>query len=251
MKAYLLTGVSRGLGEALAEQLLAKDSLVVCVSRSDNPRLKEQAEAAGATLAYLQQDLSDTDQLEPLMDRMLSQLPVTELSSLYLIHNAGVLQPIAPASKSSGEDIALNITVNLTAPMIMTSTFLRMTEHLTCNKRVLHISSGAGRKPYAGWSSYCAAKAGLDHFTRCVGLEEEKKAHGARIASLAPGVIDTAMQSDIRSSSAEDFPQLDRFVQLKASGQLTQPSDAAAQVLRFLHSEDMGFGTIADVRELQ
>ncbi|MDQ1910086.1 SDR family NAD(P)-dependent oxidoreductase [Paenibacillus sp. GD4] len=247
MKAYIITGASRGLGEAMAARMLndAEPKKLICVSRTVHP-----APSDDDRVTYLTQDLSAGHELEALMQRLFERLP-SGLTSLYLINNAGVLGPIAPAADSEPDAVSLNVQVNLLAPMLLTSAFIRLSAKLPIDKRVLHISSGAGRKPYAGWSSYCASKAGLDHYTRCVGLEEEGKAHGVRIASLAPGVIDTQMQQEIRSSSPEAFPQLDRFLELKRSGQLTSPEQAAEQVLRFLHSDSCGFGSIADVRDLQ
>ena len=65
--------------------------------------------------------------------------------------------------------------------MLLTAAFLRATRNWAIDKRVLNISSGAGKRPVAGWAAYCAAKAGLDHFSRVVALDEgdaaESRAH--------------------------------------------------------------------------
>ena len=61
-------------------------------------------------------------------------------------------------------------------------------------RKLLLVSSGLGRRAMAGSASYCAAKAGLDHLARAVALEQAALPQGARIVSLAPGVIDTDMQ---------------------------------------------------------
>jgi NAD(P)-dependent dehydrogenase (short-subunit alcohol dehydrogenase family) len=101
----------------------------------------------------------------------------------------------------------------------------------------------------ASQAAYCAAKAGMDHFTRCVALEEALKAYGAKVCSLAPGVIDTDMQVQLRSADAADFPDQDSFARLKSEGHLTSPEEAARHVLAHLSRPDFGAQAVADVRD--
>jgi benzil reductase ((S)-benzoin forming) len=76
------------------------------------------------------------------------------------------------------------------------------------DRRIVHISSGAGRTAYPGWSIYCATKAALDHHARTVVLDANR---ALRICSVAPGVIDTGMQAEIRGSGEEKFPLREKF----------------------------------------
>lgn len=101
----------------------------------------------------------------------------------------------------------------------------------------------------ASQATYCAAKAGMDHFSRCVALEEALKPFGARICSLAPGVIDTDMQRQLRSTAPSVFPDVQRFQDLALEGQLSSANAAAAQVLAWLDRADFGQTVIADVRQ--
>ncbi|HZF78704.1 MAG TPA: SDR family NAD(P)-dependent oxidoreductase, partial [Rubrivivax sp.] len=126
--------------------------------------------------------------------------------------------------------------------------FLRATEGWTVPRRLLLISSGLGRRAMAGSASYCAAKAGMDHLARAVALEEATKANGARVVSLAPGIIDTDMQSHLRGSDPAMFPDSEKFVQFKASGALDSPAEAATKVLRILDRADFGNEPVSDVR---
>jgi NAD(P)-dependent dehydrogenase (short-subunit alcohol dehydrogenase family) len=96
---------------------------------------------------------------------------------------------------------------------------------------------------------YCAGKAGLDHFTRCLALDEALHNNPAKVVSLAPGVIDTDMQTDLRSAQGANFPDQNMFVQMKNSGALTSPDDAARQLLAYLHRADFGSHPVADVRD--
>ena len=130
--------------------------------------------------------------------------------------------------------------VDLEAPMLLTAAFLRATAAWPVPRKVLNISSGLGRRPMASQAAYCAAKAGMDHFTRCVALEEARERNGAKVCSLAPGVIDTDMQVQLRGADPTAFPDRDRFAGLKVAGQLSTPSEAATRVLAYLARPDFG-----------
>jgi NAD(P)-dependent dehydrogenase (short-subunit alcohol dehydrogenase family) len=102
----------------------------------------------------------------------------------------------------------------------------------------------------AGSAAYCAVKAGLDHLSRAMALDEATRSHPARIVSLAPGVIDTDMQVQLRSADSSGFPDKSIFVALKEQGQLASPAQAARAVVDFLHRPDFGNEVIADVRNV-
>jgi benzil reductase ((S)-benzoin forming) len=133
--------------------------------------------------------------------------------------------------------------------MLLASAFLRATQGWQAQRKVLNISSGLGRRAMASQAAYCAAKAGMDHFTRCVALEEADKPNGAKLCSLAPGVIDTDMQIQLRSADASQFPDIGNFIGMKEQGVLSSPSEAAARVLAVLARPDFGSKPVADVRD--
>lgn len=172
------------------------------------------------------------------------------MTGAYLLNNAGTIEPMAPADRCSVPDMARGVTLNLTAPMALTAEFIRLTSSWDIDRRVLNVSSGAGKKPYFGWSAYCAAKAALDMFTRCVGEEQRREDSGVRVLSVAPGVVDTEMQGRIRATSEELFRQRERFVQLKESGALLSPAEAADKLLRALFDDRHPSGSVLDIREL-
>ena len=103
-----------------------------------------------------------------------------------------------------------------------------------CRKVVASISSGAALKGYAGWSLYCATKAGLEGFVRALALEQQPEPHPLLAVSIDPGVVDTQMQALIRTMSKRDFPEVERFIRRKNEGGLSAPSRVAAAVLRVL-----------------
>ena len=141
---------------------------------------------------------------------------------------------IGPLEDCSVEELSSALRVGLEAPLLLTAAFLRATARWRGERRVLNISSGLGRRAMAGQATYCAAKAGMDNLSRAVALDQALLANGAKIVSLAPGVIDTDMQMQLRSSSGAGFPERQTFVKLKESGQLTSSRDAAARLVAYL-----------------
>jgi NAD(P)-dependent dehydrogenase (short-subunit alcohol dehydrogenase family) len=133
--------------------------------------------------------------------------------------------------------------------MMLSAAFLRATDSWQATRKILNISSGLGRRAMASQSAYCAAKAGMDHFTRCMALDEALKPRGAKVCSLAPGVIDTDMQVQLRSTDDALFPDRSGFAGLHQGGQLTSPNEGARRVLAFLARADFGQNPVADVRE--
>ncbi|WP_426454328.1 SDR family NAD(P)-dependent oxidoreductase [Paenibacillus sp. S-38] len=259
MGVYLITGTSRGLGEALAAHLLAKGHRVVGFNRTPSPRLGEEARtAAGGPYAGQTYDEVLCDLSEPVTAAAAFEAFLMEAAWLWnadeitLINNAGVLDPMGPAEEADPSAQQAHLLVNLTAPLLLTSAFLRQASQwpAPAGKRVISISSGAGRKPYAGWSAYCSAKAGIDMMTRCIALEQGEGPGSVRIASVAPGVVDTGMQETIRGTDPRRFPDAGRFVKLKEAGSLYTPQEAAARLAAWLESGAIKQGDIADLREL-
>ncbi len=247
---YILTGASRGMGLAIAQQLLHTDHHLLCISRQSNGMLAEQAKSAKAELVQWQQDLAQTSQAAARLDVWLTAQSATPWASVTLINNAGVIAATVPLSAAESEHLAQALRVGLEAPLLLTAAFLRATDSWTTQRRVLNISSGLGRRAMASQAAYGAAKAGMDHFTRCLALEETLKPYGAKVCSLAPGVIDTDMQTQLRAGNDKDFPDRQGFVNLKANGQLTSPAEAAARVLTYLARADFGSQPVADAREI-
>ena len=251
MKKHLtiLTGASRGMGLAMAEQLLNADALLLCISRQTNDALAKKAADCGAELLQWQADLSDAAPVAQRLAEWLATRQPSELASATLINNAGVISELTPLRNSQADDLARALRVGLEAPMLLCAAFLGATQGWAqLPRKVLNISSGLGRRAMASSSAYCAAKAGMDHFTRCLALEEKLLQNGAAVCSLAPGVIDTAMQVQLRSADAARFPDQDAFAALHENGQLSSPLDAAARLLAYLNRPDFGSEPVADVR---
>lgn len=250
MHLTILTGASRGLGRAVAEQLLAQGHHVLALSR----RAADLPAPTGAQLTAWAVDLAEAAPVAQRLHDWLAAQDPTLLQSATLINNAGVVSQLAPLSALASADLAQALRVGLEAPMLLTAAFLRATEGWvskgwTAPRKVVLVSSGLGRRAMASSASYCAAKAGMDHLARAVALEEALKPNGARIVSLAPGVIDTDMQLQLRSADAALFPDRARFAGLKSEGQLDSPAAAATKLLHYLARPTFGEPPVADVRD--
>lgn len=240
MKA-ILTGHTRGLGQAIAAELLAREIPVLGLARSDNPELTKHF------LNLLQQekvDFADPASLQLWLESEVLDRFLEDATSLLLINNAGMLGPVAPLGRQNDTKLIQTVNLNITAPLLLSNAVAhRYQEPL----RIAHISSGAGRSAFAGWSIYGATKAALDHHAKSSGADASQQ---LRICSIAPGVVDTEMQAEIRLSSAKDFPLIDRFLALKQQGELSSPRDTAERLVRYLLSDNFGEEAVVDLRHL-
>lgn len=241
---WIVTGSSRGLGGAMLEQLAAREGArVLGIARNVHE---------GAAVARTEQWRADLSEPEPVARRLrewLAGLDGASFDAATLINNAALLTEPRPLADSDLTSTATALRVGLEATVLMTAVFLDATRDWPGARRVLNISSGLGRRPMAGSATYCGIKAGMDHFSRTVALEERMRPNGARIVSLAPGAVDTHMQVQLRSADPSGFPDRDIFVQLKEKGSLLSPEQAARLALAWLDRKDFGEQQVADVRE--
>lgn len=239
----ILSGHSRGLGAAVATELLARGIPVLGLARHLNTELAQRHSQALQQVAL---DLADASALARWLAGDALAPFLAGARTVLLINNAGLLQPIGPLGTQDAAAIARAVGVNLAAPLLLSNALANACAGgVEC--RILHVSSGAARSAYAGWSVYGATKAALDQHARAVALEGSPD---LRICSLAPGVIDTSMQAEVRASTLAQFPQRPRFDALKHDGRL-QPAEAcAARLVAYLLGADFGRQPVADLREL-
>ncbi len=245
----IVTGASRGMGLAMARQLCVRDANVVCISRNRSDELQAWADAQGASLQQWNADLADPAPVAERLREWLARQDPARLASATLINNAGVIGHLGPLEAGHARDIAQTLRIDLEAPMQLSAAFMAATRNWTVPRKILNISSGLARRAMAGSALYCAAKAGMDHFSRCVALDEARHSHRLRIVSLAPGVIDTGMQAELRAGDPAAFPDRDNFVRLQQTNALASPANAAQQVLAYLARADFGEQPVADVRD--
>ena len=235
MNLFVVTGTTRGLGAALA-QLIAADAgnELVALSRR------------GGTIDV---DLADSTAVRHACDRLAAHVGGKRYERAVLINNAGVVSPVGPLDAIEARELERNLAVNLLAPLLLMQGFIRATGGVPV-RRIINISSGAGRRPIFGWGGYCAAKAGLDMASRVAALECETRGMNVEVVSLAPGVIDTAMQAVVRDTRAEDFVDVERFRAMKEMGVLRPAADVAADILRLEREGALKGEPLQDLRQI-
>jgi benzil reductase ((S)-benzoin forming) len=239
MNVYIITGASKGIGFELAKQLSEAEEYVIGIARTDT---------SIDGVKFYQADISVLEELESLIHDIIASVPL-EVESFTLINNAGMVDPIGIIGTVHASEIEKAMAVNLTAPMIISNAFISKLKNVKGKKRIVNISSGAGRNPYEGWGTYCTTKAGLDHFSKVIALEQEKAEYPIEIISIAPGIIDTGMQETIRLSSEDAFPLLDRFIDYKEQGKLISAEQTAQKLITIIKNENFNkIGPIADIR---
>ena len=243
---YVVTGASRGIGRALSIEL-AKQGLRVLMLARASPSLDTavaEAKEHSPESIGIECDLADSASIASAVDMMLNQ--TSQLDGV--VHNAGSIAPVTPLLRTDSESWARSIQVNLIGVQELTRGLAPALEG-EHRVRVTTISSGASMRPVPSWSAYCVAKAGQDMWARC--LAEEGRHDNISAISIAPGIVDTGMQEDIRSTKAQDFPLLATFVGYHRSGQLTNAVDVANQLLDLVMNHSMEqSGHRFDVRDL-
>ena len=217
MKQFFITGTSSGIGLALAQLALDRGHKVVGVSRRkliDHPNY-----------VHLPYDLEHQKNYD-LINFNRNQ----EAEELVLINNAGWLGEIKPLGKIDPLQIERSYQINLIAPTILCKLFIEQTQNHPARKTIINISSGAARSPVASWSTYCSAKAALDMLTRVMALDHPD----IRFHAVAPGVVDTEMQGEIRKLREADFPDVERYIAYKENNELTSTGEVALKLIDLL-----------------
>lgn len=235
-----ITGASRGIGRALARTQPFEDARVVDVSRSGGVPGTE----------HLPADLADPSSWSAVEGHLVAQLGDFTGSRAVFVHNAGVIEPIGFAGEVDSPAYRRGVLLNAAAPQVLGHAFLRAAGGFAGEAHLVMLTSGAARTPYEGWSSYSAGKAAVDMWVRAAGAEQARRARGVRVVAVAPGVVATAMQQAIRATAEHDFPTVERFRQLHAAGELTDPEDAARGIWKVLGTE-LDNGAVVDLRDLE
>ncbi|MBC6610721.1 SDR family NAD(P)-dependent oxidoreductase [Hymenobacter sp. BT507] len=230
MHYYIITGASRGLGKALAEAVLSyPDTRVLGVSRHatiEHDRYQHQP-----------LDLSD---MEALQNNITKIFPLwLDADSITLINNAGVLGEIAYVGEQTNEHYNFVFDVNLVAPAMLMNTFLSAYSGLHVPRTILNISSGAAQRPVDGWGAYCASKAALEMLSQVAQKEQDLRGSGVRIRALAPGVVDTGMQEQIRGADGKQFSEVERFQGLYENDKLAASEEVANKIVKWIKRGDL------------
>lgn len=234
-----ITGVSRGFGKAIAELYLSKGEKVTGIGRS--------SDLDHANFSFIHCDLSDLDAVRAIQfDQIIANESFTE--PVTLINNAGILGEINRLSDIEVGDVDQVMTVNVSAPVLLTQNIYK-TIKIKDGFTLVNISSGAANRAIPSWASYCASKAALNMFTETFFLEEQEKGNHPKVFAVAPGVIDTGMQDQIRATPPESFSALENFKLLKEEQKLFSPKEAARRLYKLIHAEQIN-ELFVDLRDI-
>jgi benzil reductase ((S)-benzoin forming) len=228
---FLITGTSKGIGEALAHKLLEKGNTVLGVARGWSEALKF------TKYHHLSFDLADTSRINQIMEKVDEVVDNQRLDFICLVNNASAAEPGGAIERCPAEEIDSHVKIGLIAPMILTSLFIIRFSESKIRKKVAFISSGAAFAPFPGDSIYCSTKAGIHMFAQCVGLEQKENEFGFEVITIGPGMVDTYMQQVARSKTVEEYASSDYCRQAFEQGMLDKPESVAEKIYNILDNQ--------------
>ena len=229
MKYIIITGASKGLGKALAEELTNVNTTLILISR-DRKALEELnglIEKKGSKAYLYIFDLYYYDQLEKLMDDIVTSIIKEPCNSIIFINNASIINPIDRFDRLAPKDIQSNLNINCISPILLINYFLSKTSYLNVERRIINISSGAINNSICGWALYSASKSAVHSIIETLS-KENHNSHLLKVVSFDPGVMDTNMQKNIRSVTEDQFPDIETFKGFYRNNELRSTKDVAS-----------------------
>lgn len=222
----IITGTSKGIGKAIAENYLSHGEKVIGIGRNHS--------ISHSNYSSIVCDLGNQELVNQVTFPSFGEEPII------FIHNAGILGKVDYFERLGTSEIAEVMQVNLFAGATLLQQLLKKLPK-TQSFKCIFISSGAGRNPIASWASYCASKAAVDLFCQTIQLEEQQLGRtDFHCLSVAPGVVDTDMQASIRESKEVSFSEVERFKEYKNSNQLYSTALVAKKLMKLIHETPLG-----------
>ncbi len=200
----IVTGASRGIGEATARHLAALGAHVVLAARSAKAIediARDITDAGGAAQA-VPTDVAHNSAVAALVATAVQTTGRLDL----LVNNAGLIDPIARIVDSDPDDWSRMIDVNVKGVYFGLRHALPVMVAQEWGGTVINLSSGAANSFLEGWSHYCASKAAVQRLTGVA--HKEAHSFGVRVFGLSPGTVATEMQEQIRASGINPVSQL-------------------------------------------
>jgi len=194
----LVTGASRGIGEAIAYSLAARGAHVVITARTAGglEELEDRIHGIGGSATIAPLDLTDGDSIARLASAMAERWQHLDM----LVLNAAMLGTLTPVAAIDGKEFNRLLTLNLIAQQALIANFDPLLRR-AANGRLLALSTGVARTPRAYWGAYAASKAALEVLVTSYGAEM-RNISGVRTAILDPGGTRTQMRA--RAYPGED-----------------------------------------------
>lgn len=232
-----ITGTSSGIGKSLAIKFLNEGHQVIGISR--------RCQINQSNYEHIYLDLSDVKAVSEF------DFYTNIENDVVLINNAGIVGPIKPIGQQIEIDIIDLNNVNVISPQIFCNKFIHKFQPLNNNYQIINISSGAGKHAIDAWATYCASKSAMDLFSETIAQElKERQFNNWHVFSIAPGVVDTNMQKQIRQSNTSDFLLKQKFIDLKNNNELSTPELVANQLFNVVENPIKPENTIFSLRDL-
>ncbi|MDQ1308109.1 MAG: hypothetical protein QG671_3943 [Actinomycetota bacterium] len=220
----VITGSSRGIGQALARLFVADGREVIGISRSGPQSSPNSTTRTDDGVRALSADLGRIDEIERVVGVVADICAQEGRGISYLVNNAGALGHLGPLGDHAVADLERLMALHVYAPMRLVTGQL---DSFHEGARVLNIASRAGHIPIAGVGAYCISKHAEVALTGVLRLELGHR--GILLGTAIPGEVDTRMQQELRSPNPADFALAEFF---RANVVNLIPVDVAA---RFLH----------------
>lgn len=217
MHSIIVTGANRGLGKELHDMLIENELLFGNLLFISRVPVAEPHKSC----RYIQTDFGGQSCLD------LTSAISSDSKAVVFINNAGTIEPIGKAQNIAVSDMENALRINCTAPLAISQQLVRKTKELGARLLVLNVSTGAARRPVNGWMAYCASKAAAVMALDVLASENDH----VEVLHFDPGVMDTDMQSYIRSKSTNIMPEVDFFRELKTDGALKNPREVAENII--------------------
>lgn len=230
-----ITGGSSGIGAAMARAVPYPDARVINISRRG-------LEGYG----HYEADLSDPAAWRGVADLFVREIAGFAGDRIVFVHSAGTLQPIGFAGEVPADAYTRQVLLDSAAPQVLGDAFLHAARETRAECHVVMISSGAAFTVFEGWSAYCAGKAAMDQWVRTAGAEQARRGGRCRLLAVAPGIVETAMQREIRAASSDDFPSVEMFVGIHQKDQGRDPAEAAREIWSLLDRQ-LENGAVVDL----
>lgn len=248
MKYAIVTGVSKGLGASIAAYLLESGVHVFGISRTGNDGLYVTASENNMQYEHLSCDLSSQESLVETVQMIQEQLKKREVDKLYVVNNAGVVEPIQRATETELDDWYQHYQVNVFSPIYMLNTLIKNAGNMEVYGA--NITSGAAEKPTYGWSVYGSSKASLNMYTKTLALELNHIGSTDKVFAFSPGIMDTDMQAQIRKQDEDTFRDVDTFRKYKETEALSTTNVVASILVDILTNEvEIENGKIYSVKD--
>lgn len=231
-KTAIITGCNRGIGKAIAEEFAQEGANLICIMRKPSPEFKSETDVwsdkYGVEIEFAYCDMNEEDSIKSALNEI--QKNKTQID--ILVNNAGMAK-FKPFIMSRIDDYKQMMQVNFYGPILIMQYVVK---NMVKQKKgsIINLSSISGLDANAGNAAYGASKAAISSLTKTLSKELAKA--NIRVNAIAPGFVDTNMNSQISA----DYMQ--KMLEQIALGRKATPIEIAKLAV-FLGSDDSSYIT--------